>query len=247
MHTPFAHGAGKAFQQITKAIVKSASIIYVRLIAIVETHSEPALQKTTPKSPFLVKYFYWLIVILIACAALAYAGLVWRLNREYIRADFAAAQAQRLVAGVYQPLKDNAPEQSILIDEQEPTSGSYSFSLSDSAERTAFVRSKQTYTNTALPYSEMLLAYAETFGTWGWKSVPVNAEAEPLDILFEHPQDDRLLAGMCRAPDSEPEASTTQYTVFVDFDEGGSNEVCKDRACTLIQRYCRFAILEEPP
>lgn len=171
--------------------------------------------------------------MLIACGALTYGGFVWTLNRQYIRADFVAAQAQGLIAGVYQPLKDSAHSQSTLLEEQEPTSGSYSFSLSDGAERIAFLRSKQVY-NTSLPYSEIVNTYADTFRTWGWKSVAVSDETVAIDLLFEHPQDGRLLAGICRAS----EANSTQYTVFVDFDEGGGSEACKDRMCSLAQRYC---------
>lgn len=217
--------------------MKSSSIIQVRLIAIVETHSEPSLQKPAPKSPFLVKHFSWFIVALIACAVLTYAGFVWTLNRQYIRADSVSAQAQGLIADVYQPLKDSASPQSILLDEQEPISGSYAFSLSDGAEQIAFVRSKQVY-ETSLPYSEIMNTYADNFRTWGWESVAVSDEEVAIDLLFEHPQDDRLLAGICRAPDTEVESATTQYTVFVDFDEGEGSEACKDRICSLAHRYC---------
>ena len=178
--------------------------------------------------------------------------VLFALQWPYMRADIVTQGALPRVEEIAQQIKEVAPADSVLIEEEPPHARTKHYALSASATQYVYVSTRLVYDTTLNP-DAFINAYREQFTQWGWDTFTLRDYSDRLSAVFRLPDninflfrvdessriDDSLVVGLCPPPDPAAAPGMTRFVVFVDFQETYCNNMCwSDHVCCVAQHYC---------
>ncbi len=178
-----------------------------------------------------------LIVGLVACGLIV---LRISIDNNYGRANRVGDKIIEYIEPLYKQVQDLIPDGAVLIEAQEPISGTFAYGLSDGSTRYAFVEGQQIYASSA-NLDEIVTHYDRLFVEAEWVSVPLTSWVDRIDSAYHHPLEDGLIVGVCEAQKLSDQRYTIGYSVYFYYQETGCiNEMSQgDPLYCIAHSFCK--------
>ncbi len=200
---------------------------------------DSAETSTKPPDPYLrlLKYILGVIVIGLLCFGVVFGLLYLSANLPYIQANSVVDQAKGLLSPLYDQLTAITSPVIQVKNKTGIQSGTYAFSLSDGAERSAHVWAEVNLASDASAES-VIAPYRAFWKETGFSEILVTSQPMHVVSLFRSRDDQNLFAGVCLV-NSPAGSKTSYYTAFIDYDTGPKceNNYPNSWQC-IISRYC---------